>query len=85
MQVNCFPVWVVSRVECPTIRVEFIREHQRPLVIRVHIRLLGIHVFGCITIYETEISWDIRDLPRRVDSAEIKAALRRLRLGKEVS
>lgn len=78
MQVNCFPVWVVSRVERPAVHVKFIREHQRQLLIRIHIWWFGIYIFWRFTIYEAEVAWHVRDLARRVDSTEIEATLRRL-------
>ena len=84
MQINRFPVWVISRVECPAIRIELIREHQHPLVVLIHIRFLRIYVFGRITIYEAKIAWNFRNLPCRIDSPQIEAALCCLWLGEEV-
>jgi hypothetical protein len=75
MEVNGFPICIISRVKCTTIFVEFIREHQNHLLGGVSVRRYCVDRFRSIRINQSNMGRKIRNLSRSVDSAEVETSL----------
>jgi hypothetical protein len=69
------PVWVVTWIKRPTVRIEFVREDQVPLVIRVHIRCLCVGILRGVQIDGSKVSWHLRDLAGAICASGPKATL----------
>lgn len=64
------PIWVISIVKAPSVRVEFVREYQLPRFARLE-RRVRIGFERCIWIDQAKVTDHIRDLARTVDAADI--------------
>jgi hypothetical protein len=69
------PVWVVTWIKRPTVRIEFVREDQVPLVIRVHIRCLCVGILRGVQIDGSKVSWHLRDLAGAICASRSEATL----------
>ena len=84
MEVNGFPICIISRIKCTTIFVKFIREHQNHLLGGVSVRRYCVDRFRSIRINQSNMGRKIRNLSRSVDSAEVETSLICLFLGQKM-
>lgn len=65
MHVDSVPVWVVSFVECPSIRIELIREDQSVfMTVLPYLRQCGLRR---VAVYQTWEVAEVGDLPCSID------------------
>ena len=84
MEVNGFPIRIISRIKRTAIFVEFIREHQNHLLGGVSVRRYCVDRFRSFRINQPNMGRKIRNLSRSVDSTEVKTSLIRLFLGQKM-
>ncbi len=73
MKIHGFPVRIVPGVECPTLYVKLVREHQLELFTSAPTCLL-VRRFGGVHVNQTTVAWDVRNLRGRSENVYMTKA-----------
>lgn len=83
MKIDRLPVWIVARVERPTILIELVGEDELPVLARLQVNV-GLCVVRRVDVNETPVSGNRRHLARGVDSSKVESTVGRDRLLGEI-